>query len=206
MGAVAVGSGGLAGAGLVGALTSVVVPARRSRAKTPRVRSVLPGARSGASEVKARTLPSAESDGSVTDPFALGDLLDGAAVEAADLDVAARAAHDGVREHAAVGGELRVDDGAGIGRRERLRRGVRAVAQVELRHRLAGREGHQAAVGGHGRIRGEATDARAHRRRRMGHEVAQHDARGGRARARRSARLVTAVKATKRPSAESRGS
>ena len=67
----AVGSGGLAGAGLVGALTSVVVPARRSRAKTPRLRSVLPGARSGASEVKARTRPSAESDGSVTEPFAL---------------------------------------------------------------------------------------------------------------------------------------
>jgi len=71
VGAVDVGSGGLAGAGLVGALTSVVVPARRLRAKTPRLRSVLPGARSGASEVKASTLPSAESDGSVTEPLGL---------------------------------------------------------------------------------------------------------------------------------------
>ena len=113
-GAVAVGSGGLAGAGLVGALTSVVVPARRSRAKTPRLRSVLPGARSGASEVKARTRPSAESDGSVTEPFALATCSTAPLSSAADLDVAARAAHDGVGEHAAVGGELRVDDGAGV--------------------------------------------------------------------------------------------
>ena len=61
LGAVDVGSGGLAGGAVVGALTSVVVPARRSRAKTLRLRSVLPGARSGASEVKARTSPPAES-------------------------------------------------------------------------------------------------------------------------------------------------
>ena len=70
-GAVAVGSGALAGAGFVRALTSVVVPARMSRAKTLRLRSVLPGARSVASDVKASTRPSADSDGSVTEPFAL---------------------------------------------------------------------------------------------------------------------------------------
>src|SRR4029453_19674433 len=72
-GPAAVGGAPFGGAatGLDGALTSVVVPAPRSRAKTARLRSVLAGARSGASEVKASTPPSAESDGSVTEPFAL---------------------------------------------------------------------------------------------------------------------------------------